>query len=104
MPVKTLQITISVSGTTQQFQSASLPCRNVTVQNNATNPMRVGDSAVTSSRGILLNGGSPVAGSPPAGAPGDSFGSGAYNFGACDLNELYVNGTAGDVLDVLYIV
>ena len=98
MPLKSLQITITATNVAQQFQSGSLPVRQIYMQNNGSNIMTVGDSAITTSRGILLlNGVSRT-------SPGDANNAGAFTGGATDLNEWYVLGTQGDTLDVLYII
>lgn len=89
--VHTLQVTVGAS--TTQFTSSDTPCLQVIVQNNAAHSMRVGDSATSSSRGAVLN----------LGPGGGSMNLGPYQFRQLNLNQMYVNGTNGDVLDVLYV-
>lgn len=89
--VHTLQVTIGA--TTTQVTAVDTPVKQVIFQDNAAGSMRVGDSATTSSRGALLAGGSP---------------GGSMNFGpipntALNLSSFYVNGTNGQVLDVVYL-
>lgn len=94
MPLFTLQVTLT--GGVDRVQTASLPCRQVTVQNNAANTCRVGDSHTTSSRGAKLDPSS-------SGLAGGSYNS-TLPMGAVDLNEVYIVGTIGDVIDVIYVV
>lgn len=91
MAVKTRQVTIGAGVT--QVTTSDIPAHQVMFQNNSTHSMRVGDSATTSSRGALL----------ASGSPGGSINAGAYQFQQTNLNEWFVAGTNGDVLDVIYV-
>lgn len=63
------------------------------IQNNSGAPVRIGDVTVSVSRGILLTNA----------APPNSANLGAFiNYGTY-LADWYVFGTAGDVVDFLYI-
>lgn len=87
--VQTVQVTIGASAT--QVSTTKLYCRWVAFQNNtAADSMRLGDSAVTTSRGVkLLPSGSFFI--PPKDTPGE----------ITNLNNWYVAGVQNDVLDVL---
>lgn len=67
----------------------SVPFQSLVIQANGGNPVRVGDSRVSVTMGILIQG----------------FG-GSYNFVTPleyvgDLKEWFLFGTAGDVVDIL---
>lgn len=100
-----LQVTIASTGVAQQV-SKSLPAasrtgpelfdpqntfaQQIIFQNDGTNAMRLGDTTVTATRGLVLSA------------------SGSANFGAfinygTFLSDWWVVGTAGDVLTVVYI-
>ena len=64
--------------------------QNVTFQNNGSNVMRLGDSSVTSTKGIKLS-------------PAGSFTNALSLEYSGTLNDWYVNGTANDILDILVI-
>lgn len=90
--VHTLQVTIGAS--TTQVSTTSVPVKQLFIQNNAAHTIRVGDSLVTSSRGALIS----------SGSPGGSITSGAFGIqAATDLNQWWINGTNGDVIDVIYV-
>jgi hypothetical protein len=62
-------------------------------QNNSASAVRVGDWSVSATRGILL----------AAGTPGGSTNLGAFiNYGTY-LSDWWLFGTAGTVIDILYI-
>lgn len=88
--VHTVQVTIG-AGTTQVV-SANTYCRQIIFQNNAANDMHVGDSNTSATRGALLK----------ANSVG-SMNLGPFDIQSLNLNEYYVNGTAADKLDVIYI-
>ena len=92
MAVVTLQVTLG-SGITPILASGDLPCKWVIFQNNAAHSMRLGDSNITSSRGLYLAAG-PGGGSYNSIATAPITGTGLKNW--------YVIGTSGDVLDVIY--
>lgn len=88
--IHTLQVTIGAA--TTQITTSDIPARQVLVQNNSTHDIRLGDSNTSSSRGAVLK--------------ASSIGSanfGSYQFEQINLNQLYVNGTQNDVVDVLYV-
>ena len=90
--VHTLQVTIGAS--TTQVSTTSIPVKQLFIQNNAAHTIRVGDVNTTSSRGALIS----------SGSPGGSITSGAFGMqAASDLNQWWINGTNGDVIDVIYI-
>lgn len=87
--VQTIQVTIGASAT--QVSTVNLYCRWVVFQNNAAASMRLGDSTVSSTKGILLAGGS----------PGGSFTTPKKNDPeAVNLANWWVAGTQNQVLDV----
>lgn len=86
-----LQVTIGASAT--QLTASQIQVRQLMIQNNAAHLVRVGDSTVTSSKGIYL----------AAGPGGGSFNSGPVNIYETFLSDWYVAGTNGDVVDVLYV-
>ena len=95
----TYQITIPASGkvritdTTAGFfvnVPANTMVQTLLIQNNAAHSIRVGDSTVTSTKGVQITA------------------SGSSNFGAfmnynTMLSDWWIDGTAGDVIDILYI-
>jgi hypothetical protein len=90
-----LQLAPAATGTTPVLaRSASIftptvPFQWVTVQNNGTNPMRVGDATATATRGILL---------PPT----SSITFGPAQHEGQNLNEWYVYIVSGDKCDIMY--
>lgn len=85
--VQTIQVTIGAGAT--QVSTVTLNCRWVVFQNNTTaNSMHIGDSTVTSTKGINLPAGSSFF-VPPM--PGST---------AVNLTSWYVQGTAADVIDI----
>lgn len=86
--VQTIQVTVGAS--TTQLSPTTLYCNWVVFQNNATHAMRIGDPNTTSARGISISPG------------GGSFYQGVQPYGnATNLFNWWVNGTAGDVIDVV---
>lgn len=94
--VRTLQVTLTSSNTPILSPGSHLQTRWFTIQNNATHSIRIGDSAITTTRGILLN---PSATS----LAGGSFYVGPDQAGSArDLGGWFINGTSGDVIDIIY--
>lgn len=94
--VITLQVTIGAANTKVISAGAHQNCRWIVIQNNAAHVIRIGDTNITSSRGILLNAGS-------GGNAGGSFFVGPDQGGSSrDLGSWYINGTQNDVVDVIY--
>lgn len=85
-----LQVTLGTGAT--RLTSTVTPAFDIQFQNNATHTMRVGDSTVTSSRGILL----------PAGPAGGTLYLGPYRAYNINIADFWAVGTQGDVLDVIY--
>ena len=93
MAINTFQVTIG-AGVTRATTSKT-PMRQVTIQNNSAHICRVGDSNTTTSRGYSLE-------------PGTTSFGGAVTWGGLssydlDLSEIYIAGTAADVIDIIYI-
>lgn len=91
--IHTSQVTLGAAAT--QATTTSTPCREIYVQDNAGHNVRVGDSAVSATRGALL-----LSASNGSITIGSAAGSGAY---ALDLNQIFLFGTAADVIDVICI-
>lgn len=89
--VKTIQVTLGSTAT--QVSTVSQQCKWIAFQNNnASDVVRVGDSTVSSTNGIVLAGGS----------PGGSFTTPvAYNSTTYNLNTWYLFGTSGDKVDIV---
>lgn len=91
-----VQVTIATTNTPQPVLPAAVvpdrvtPFQQFIPQNNGSHNMRLGDLSVSSTRGILLypTGSATVA--PQVQYSGD-------------LSEFYVNGIAGDVLDIMVL-
>jgi hypothetical protein len=91
MPVL-VQVTLGAGAT--QISPLNINIQSLVVQDNAVHNIRVGDSTVTTSKGLLLAAASP--------APGGSLNV-TLNFPrGTILSQWYVAGTQGDVVDVLY--
>lgn len=92
-----LQVTISATNVPQPIiPLAVVPGRsqyfaNGFFQNNGSNNMRIGDSTVSSTKGILIG---------PGG--GSQTIAQALNYTA-DMIEFWVNGTKGDKLDIMVL-
>src|SRR5215475_1936171 len=90
------QVTL-LAGPTQL--SPSIPgqqvlCRQILIQNNSANNMRLGDANVSATRGIQLN-------AAPGGG-GGSFNSGATPIFNSYLSDFWLFGTQGDVVDFMF--
>lgn len=91
-----IQLTITATNTPQRVIPAAVvpdriaPFQQFVPQNNGSNDMRIGDSTVSSTRGIRLSPGGSLSAAPALSYSGD-------------LNEFWVNGTAGDVLDIMIL-
>lgn len=91
--VVTIQVTIGAANTKVIAAGAHQNCRWIVIQNNATHTIRIGDTNITSTRGILLS----------SGSPGGSFFVGPDSSGSArDLGGWYINGTTNDVIDIIY--
>ena len=87
MPVL-IQVTLGAGAT--QISKHGINFKQMIIQNNTSaDTVRVGDSTVSSTKGILLTAGS-------------AFNAGALNIQAGILSGYYLFGTAADVIDVLY--
>lgn len=92
-----LQVTIASTGTAQPIiplavQPASQnPFSVLVVQNNAAHSVRIGDSTVSTTKGILLASGSP--GGSQTIEPAIQY--------TGDLREFWIVGTAADVIDFM---
>ncbi len=93
------QVTIPTSGIVQI--TAGLPknvpantyVQQLIIQDNAGSSIRIGDTTVSSTKGILLS----------PGTPGGSLNIGAFmNYGSY-LSDWWIAGTSGAVIDILYI-
>lgn len=93
-----LQVTITTTNTPQLITPAQaenglgngIYFQSVIFQNNGVADMRIGDSSVSSTKGIKLTAGGSLTSSLPLAYSGN-------------LNEWWVNGTSGDKLDILVI-
>jgi hypothetical protein len=87
--MQTLQVTLG-SGATQISREA-IAFQYIVFQNNSTHAVRIGDALVTATRGMLI----------AAGGGSETF-SGLIDYGTF-LSEWWLFGTAGDVIDILFI-
>lgn len=85
-----LQVTIPTGGGPIQFSTKQTLCRQIIIQNNSADAMRIGDSTVSATNGINLDPG------------GDSLNSGPTVVYNSDLRDFWAFGTAADVLDIFY--
>lgn len=92
-----LQVVIAVTGVNQPIippavvpSNSTHPFQAMTPQNTGSNNMRLGDATISTTKGLLLT---------PVGSVGISN---QLQFSG-DLSEFYVNGTAGDTLDIMVI-
>lgn len=85
-------IQVTLLATATQVSPISLVVNQVMFQNNAGHACRIGDSTVTSTKGIAL----------ASGSPGGSATFGPFAVNNTDLTEWYIFGTPGDVIDVLW--
>lgn len=91
--VRTLQVTIGAANTSVLSAGAHIQCRWFIIQNNAAHSIRIGDTNISTTRGLLLN----------TGTPGGNFFVGPDQSGlGRDLGGWFINGTAADVIDVIY--
>jgi hypothetical protein len=91
--VRTAQVTIGAANTLVLSSGAHLNCRWIVFQNNATHAIHIGDTNITTTRGLQL----------APGNPGGSFYVGPdAGATARDLGTWYINGTQNDVIDVIY--
>jgi hypothetical protein len=95
--MQSLQVTITATGVPQPLTPIQLKgiangiyFQQLFLQNNGSNNMRIGDSSVSTTKGILLYPG------------GSQTGAMAIEYSGT-LNDWYVVGTAGDVLDIMVI-
>lgn len=88
--IQTLQVTIGAAPTRLIVVGASVACKWFTFQNNAAHTMRLGDSNVSSSRGLALN------------AQGSFYTQSGSAPGSSNLASWFVQGTQNDVLDIIY--
>ena len=92
-----LQVTIASTNVAQPIlPSAVTPDKMASfsvfiIQNNSGHSIRVGDSSVSSTRGILIASGTP--GGSQTITPALQY--------TGDLNEFYIVGTAADVIDLM---
>lgn len=96
--MRLIQVTIAVTGTRQQlspnlngFKQANQVYASVLIiQNNGANNMRIGDNTVSSTKGIVLF------------PSGGSMTTQPLILRGTMLAQWYIEGTAGDVADILY--
>lgn len=86
-----LQVSITGTNTPQQLTTTNTKAYQIVFQNNDAHDMRIGDSTVTSTKGIVL-----VAG-------GGAGNSETRVLQDTDLSDWWVNGTADEKLDILYL-
>lgn len=91
--MRIIKVTIGAGGTTQITTNANLYASIITLQNQGAASMTIGDNTVATNGGIILATGTPVGGS---GTFQMAFPRGTH------LVDWWVNGTAGQVLSVLY--
>ena len=91
-----LQVTIPASGKARlsDFLPSGMAqntyVQQLVVQNNAGDNIRLGDDTVSATRGLLI-------------FPTGSYGPGSFmNYGLF-LSDVWIFGTAGDVIDVFFI-
>ena len=87
-----LQVTTGAAATPIYSGSRNFYASFLIIQNNSAGSIRFGGPTVTSSRGILIANGTP---------PGSATMQFNFPRGAC-LNNLFIFGTAGLVIDVVY--
>lgn len=100
--MQTIQVTLLATATpivapsaTQTSTQARIAFQVLTFQNNSAHVCRVGDASVSATKGIALAAGSTTTQPPYTIAPHLEY--------AADLSEFYIFGTAGDVIDVMYL-
>ncbi len=77
-------------GTVQPSPMASPYFQQLLIQNNSAAVIRIGDSTVSATRGISIASG------------GGLFDFGSFVDYATELNEWFVFGTSGDVVDIMF--
>ena len=92
MAWKSLQVTLLATATQVSTTKPPIQCRQVIIQNNAAHSVRLGDSTVSATVGQYL----------AAGPGGGGFNSGPADIYNTYLTDLYLFGTAADVIDVFY--
>lgn len=90
------QVTMTGVAAPVQLSTTSVRCKEVYLENNAGNVMRVGDSTanVTNSIGISLTAG---------GVPASVLHLGPHDAYNLDLSQIWVAGTLNDKLDVIWV-
>lgn len=93
-----LQVTIATTNVNQRIippavvpSNSTHPFQGMVPQNTGSNNMRFGDATISATKGLLLF---------PTGSIGGI--ANPLQFSG-DLSEFYVNGTAGDTLDIMVI-
>jgi len=86
MTARSIQVTLGTGAT--QVSSTYAPFNQMLVQNNAAHNVRLGDSTVSSTKGILIY-------------PSGSSATGTVSGQQGDASQFYLAGTNGDVIDVL---
>lgn len=92
MTPRLIQVTVG-SGTNTQISTTSAPFNQMTVQNNGS-AARLGDSTVTTTKGIAL---------AASGAANSIVTIGPFSGQQGDASQFYVAGTAAQVIDVLLV-
>lgn len=80
---------------TQTPSQNRIAFQSLIIQNNSAHSCRVGDASVTATTGIALASGSTTSQIPLVITPPLEYSS--------DLSEYFLFGTAGDVIDVMYL-
>ena len=93
MALHLIQVTLGAGNT--PITTTNTFARWVSIQNNAAHSVRVGDSSVSTTQGILL----------ASGTPGGSVTMviGPMPSTSIDLANIYLRGTSADVIDVAYL-
>jgi hypothetical protein len=98
MALRRLQVTIgAVADQPTRFTVTRVPARHIIIESDDgnSNPVFIGNASVTSANGIRLHNSATVPGRMELGPfSGDA---------PVNINELYVAGTANEIINVLYI-
>lgn len=101
--MKILQVTLLATATPIVAQNATQNSTQLRemfqiliVQNNSAHSVRLGDASVSATKGLVLASGSTTTTPPLIIAPHLEYSS--------DLSEYFLFGTAGDLIDVMYLV
>lgn len=86
-----LQVTLGATAT--RVTTTQTACKQIIIQNTASNVCRVGGSGVTASKGIKL---------AASAAANSSVTFGPFDGNPLELEDFYIFGTANDVIDVFY--